>query len=203
MIRRLPWRPIVGALLLLTLIIIVAQTSSGYVEALFTWLRENQLPWMVYFVALLTLPLLGVPMSLFCMFAGAQYGLVAAMFMLAVALFLHQCLCYAAMHTWVKPRIERWLSKQSDKMPRWPEHRPWVFALRFAAVPVFPYMVKNLVLATGPLNLRQYLAVNLPVQWLYGIPFSLFSDAVTQQNWLVVMVSIVLMLSAWLLPRWL
>lgn len=154
-----------------------------------------------YLLALVFLPVLGIPVSLFCIMAGVKFGFGWGMVVIGAAMFGHMLLCYAAMHSYIKPLVKRFLDRRGYQAPEMNESSQVNWAIGLVALPVLPYMVKNILVASGSLPLRTYMAINWPLQLLHAVPYVMFSGAVKSQNLTLMWVAIGMFLAFWLGAR--
>ncbi|MBZ2167989.1 hypothetical protein [Marinobacter sp. F4216] len=154
-----------------------------------------------YLVALIFLPLLGVPLSMFCIMAGVKFGFTWGMAVIGAAMFGQMLICYAAMHSYIKPVVKRFLDQRGYNTPRLGKSSQVNWAVALVAVPVLPYMVKNVLLASGTLPLRTYMLINWPLQMLQAVPYVMFSGAVKSQNATLMWVAIGIFLVFWIGAR--
>jgi uncharacterized membrane protein YdjX (TVP38/TMEM64 family) len=154
-----------------------------------------------FLLALLMLPIVGIPISLFCIMAGAKFGFAWGMVTIGVSMAAHMMLCFLAMHSFVKPVVNRFLKRRGYQAPEMKTSSQVNWALGIVALPVLPYMVKNVLLASGTLRLRTYLIINWPLQMLHAVPYVMFSGAVKTQNLALMWVALGVFLALWLGTR--
>jgi uncharacterized membrane protein YdjX (TVP38/TMEM64 family) len=154
-----------------------------------------------FLVALVFLPVLGVPLSLFCIMAGVKFGFGWGMVAIGVAMIGHMLMCFAAMHSYIKPVVKRFLDRRGYSSPSMNEASQVNWAIGIVAVPVLPYMVKNILTASGTLPLKTYLLINWPLQLAHSVPYVMFSGAVKQQNIGLMWLAVGLFLALWIGTR--
>lgn len=154
-----------------------------------------------YLLALVFLPVLGIPVSLFCIMAGVKFGFAWGMLVIGLAMFGHMLICFAAMHSYIKPLVKRFLDRRGYQAPDMNESSQVNWAIGLVALPVLPYMVKNILVASGSLPLRTYMAINWPLQLLHAVPYVMFSGAVKSQNLTLMWVAIGMFLAFWIGAR--
>ena len=154
-----------------------------------------------YLVALIFLPLFGIPVSLFCIMAGVKFGFGWGMVVIGIAMAGHMLLSYAAMHSYIKPIVKRFLDQRGYKAPTLDNASQINWAVGLVALPVLPYLVKNVLVASGTLPLRTYMMINWPLQLLHAVPYVMFSGAVKSQNLTLMWVAIGMFLCFWIGAR--
>jgi hypothetical protein len=70
------------------------------------------------------------------------------------------------------------------------------------AVPVLPYMVKNIVVASSHFGYFRYLLIAWPIQLLFSLPFIMLTGAVHRQNFHMIWVAALTFIALWLALRW-
>ncbi|MFC3093286.1 hypothetical protein DRW07_03570 [Alteromonas sediminis] len=148
-----------------------------------------------FILALCFLPLLGLPLSIFCIVAGAKFGVGWGLVIIGIAMMCQMVACYLAMHSFIKPSIIRWLDKKDRSVPDMGRSSQIKWAVGIVALPILPYMMKNLLLASGSLSLAYYLLINWSIQLLHAVPYVMFSGAMKDQNFTLVAVAVVLILA--------
>ena len=154
-----------------------------------------------YLLALVFLPVLGIPVSLFCIMAGVKFGFGWGMLVIGIAMLGHMLMCFAAMHSYIKPLVKRFLDRRGYQTPALNTSSQVNWAIGLVALPVLPYMVKNILVASGTLPLRTYLMINWPLQLLHAVPYVMFSGAVKSQNLTLMWVAIGMFLVFWIGAR--
>lgn len=188
------------ALLLLTIAVVSVVAFSDVdqlVVALKAFVMTPAAQTELFLLALIFLPLLGFPISLFYVMAGVKLGFGGGMAVIGVAMLCHLIACYSAMHSFIKPRIKKILERCGYQTPTMREKSQISWAVGFVAVPVFPYMVKNILVASGTLPLRTYLLINWPIQMIYSVPFVLLSGAARENNMGLMWLAAVIFLLFW------
>lgn len=154
-----------------------------------------------FLVALVFLPVLGIPVSLFCIMAGVKFGFTWGMVVIGAAMFGHMLMCYAAMHSYVKPLVKRFLDRRGYQAPTMNTDSQVNWAVGLVALPVLPYIVKNVLVASGTLPLKTYMLINWPLQVIHAVPYVMFSGAVKSQNLTLMWVAIGMFLCFWIGSR--
>ncbi len=157
----------------------------------------------LFLLALLFLPLLGLPITAFCLMAGAKFGITGGLIAIGAAMLLQQLICFWLMHSYFRERLKRFVDRRGYPLPALNRSQQITWGVSLVAVPVFPYMVKNVLLAAGQLSLWQYLLVAWPIQMLYSIPFVAITGAARQQDATMIWVAAAGFIALWLLFRWL
>lgn len=157
----------------------------------------------LFLLALLILPLLGLPITAFCLMAGAKFGITGGLVAIGAAMLLHQMICYWLMHSYFRERLKRLVDRRGYSVPALNRSQQITWGVSLVAVPVLPYMVKNVLLATGQLSLWQYLLVAWPIQMLFSVPFVAITGAARQQDTTMIWVAAAGFIVLWLIFRWL
>lgn len=157
----------------------------------------------LFLLAVLILPLLGLPLSAFCLMAGAKFGIVWGLAAIGGAMLIQQLLCFWLMHSYFRERLYRLISRRSFRVPRLTPEQQLTWGVSTVAIPILPYMLKNIVLAAGQLSLWQYLLVAWPIQMLFSFPFVALTGAVRKQDTALIWIAAASFIVVWLGLRWL
>ena len=156
--------------------------------------------WFLGLVSIL--PMLGFPMSAFCLLAGMKFGLTLGTLIIGVAMVLHILLAYWLGHSYLKEPLHRWLDKRGYSIGRMPEQHQLKYAITFVALPLVPYAAKNYLLAMSRLRLSYFLAVSWPIQMLYSFPLIAITGAVQEGNPTLFIISIIGLAVLYGIYRW-
>ena len=157
----------------------------------------------LFLLSLLILPLLGLPITAFCLMAGAKFGIIGGLVAIGAAMLMQQLICYWLMHSYFRERLQRLVDRRGYSVPVLNRSQQITWGVSLVAVPVLPYMVKNVLLAAGQLSLWQYLLVAWPIQMLFSVPFVAITGAARQQDTTLIWVAAAGFIVLWLIFRWL
>ncbi len=143
----------------------------------------------LFFVTLAILPLLGFPISVFCVLAGAKFGLAGGLAAIGSAMAWHLLASYWLVKTHIKVMLQALLQRNNYNIPRIDADKRIRYAVVFTAIPVIPYAVKNLLLAMSDLRWPYYFLIAWPIQMLYGFPLVALTGAVQEQNLILAMIA--------------
>ena len=158
---------------------------------------------LAFLLALLILPLSGLPITAFCLMAGAKFGIVWGSLAIGGAMLAHQLTCFWLMHSLFGDRLRRLMDRRSYRVPVLSQAQQLTWGVSMVAVPVIPYMVKNVLLAAGQLSLWQYLLIAWPIQMLFSVPLVALTGAARDQNATLVWAAAAVFIALWLAFRWL
>lgn len=131
--------------------------------------------WLVF--ALLTfLPLVGFPVSVLFVVAGAKFGSLWGTIWVSVSIVIHLVVTYWVTTTFLHDRIAAIFGRTRYKMPKIPagEHIP--VTLLTALVPGVPYAAKNYLLVLAGVPWRVYVGVCLPAHIFHASLAIIFGD---------------------------
>lgn len=149
-------------------------------ETLEAW-KNNSHP-MVFFSALVLLPLAGVPLTPFYLLMGAAYGIPLSLLAALVALVLNLLISYGVVKLGLGPLLKRLLKKAGYSIPEQSPRRELRFALILRLIPAMPNFVKNYVLALSGVSFKVFFFTSLLLSYLYALPLILLGDSVFDQN---------------------
>ncbi|MDX1696210.1 MAG: VTT domain-containing protein [Ketobacteraceae bacterium] len=180
------WLPLLAIVLAFTLYhLVMLDKGDIQVPEFIQFLVEPETHPGWYFGLLATLPMLGFPISVFCLLAGMKFGVLGGTVAIGLAMAIHLIIAYWLGQSFLKEPLHRWLARRGYHISDVPEHHQLKFAISFVVIPVIPYAVKNYLLALSHLRLRYYLGVAWIIQMLYSIPLIAITGAVQENNPLV------------------
>ena len=109
------------------------------------------------------LPILGFPVSLVYLFAGARFGPIWGGVVVAGITAVHLLGTYAIARSFLREPLKRFIERKHLRVPEIPEDEQAAVCVIAALVPGLPYVVRNYVLALAGVRLRYYLWVCLPI----------------------------------------
>ncbi len=148
------------------------------------------------------LPILGFPLSLFLLAAGAKFGIAGGIAVTAATMPLHLIAAYL-LALWMRPHIRRLADRTPYDIPHVPDKKMISFTTLFFVLPGIPYALKNLLLPLGGVPFRYYLPIGWGVQCAMAVPFLGVGGSMAQMNPLVLGIFIGVMIAGYFLIRWL
>jgi uncharacterized membrane protein YdjX (TVP38/TMEM64 family) len=109
------------------------------------------------------LPVLGFPVSVVYLVAGARFGPWWGGVVVTVATATHLALTYLISNSFLRAPLQRFIAKRHFHLPQIPVDEQPAIALVAALAPGLPYVVRNYLLALAGVRLRVLLWVCLPV----------------------------------------
>jgi uncharacterized membrane protein YdjX (TVP38/TMEM64 family) len=136
----------------------------------FKWLHEHiqRLPAFALFLALVFLPLLGVPVSVLFATTGAKFGSGLGLAATALAIALHLILSWWIAHSWFKRPLAALLHKLGRNKPELlaGDHVP--VCLLVALFPGMSYALKNYLLVLADVPFRKLFWTCLPAHLFHA-----------------------------------
>jgi uncharacterized membrane protein YdjX (TVP38/TMEM64 family) len=109
------------------------------------------------------LPIVGFPISIVYLFAGARFGPVWGGLVVAGVTAVHLIGTHLVAKSFLRAPLQRWIERKHKHLPAIPEDEQAAVCVIAALVPGLPYFVRNYVLALGGVKLRYLLTVVLPI----------------------------------------
>ena len=155
------------------IILLLAMYLSGFDSSQWQDILLTESNTSLFIAFLFLLPILGFPFSVACFLAGSKFGPLWGSIIVSAAILVHLSVHYYALHSFIKPWAIKWLNKYSESTleKRLPSN-PYTLISTIALIPVLPYFIKNLAIASTDINFRTYLLILLPIQILFAIPFT-------------------------------
>ncbi len=188
------------ALLLLCPSTWAAETTL--VDSLRDFFLSEQSNTPLFLALLMFLPLIGAPISVFCLIAGSKLGVGWGTLAIGVAMLWHLTLCYWLMHSYFKRPILMFLRRRRQGMPAISRQQQLTYCVSLVALPILPYMLKNIVVATSEFGYFRYLLITGPIQFLFSLPFITLTGAVHSANTHLLWVAALGFIAVWLTVRW-
>lgn len=165
--------------------------SSGWIsiDNLTAWGRTLPLHWLV--VAFLVLPLLGFPVNVFLVLAGAKFGFGWGMIFAAAGICVHHGLAFAVACKWFHGRIQGWLERSGYSIPTPRDMHPWLFTSLFVGVQGPPYAMKLYLLALTDVSFAVYFGGGVPIYILFSMISVGIGSSATHFNpqWILILVT--------------
>lgn len=175
-------RSILLAALALTLLLAIAYAIGRHVDwSGVTRAIEALDPWLV-FALMATLPLVGFPISVVYLVAGAKFGPVLGGVVIAGVTVVHLLGSSMIGRGVLRGPIERLLSRRKHHLPHVPQGAHASTAALSVLVPGLPYFSRTYLLALTDVPLRMYFAVCLPLYVAHAYLTILLGDAGTDPD---------------------
>ncbi len=173
------WAVLIGTALLVWCLshAIGLKTVHGWATALNGWLL---------FVLMALLPLVGVPMSILGVMAGAKFGSWAAFAVTGGAVSINLILSWWIARRWLRKPVEKMLQRADYKIPHLEKGEYAGICVVTALVPGPSYTLKNYFLALSNLPFRLIFWIGLPAHMLAMSPGILFGQFTGAMTWIKV-----------------
>ena len=177
----------------LLIILIFVLYYFGLTGSLKRYLESHIHP--VVFIALMAvLPMLGVPINIFLVLVGMQFGIVGGTLLSAVLMSLQMAITFYLVHSILRERISRLLQQFDVSMPDFGENQGRWQVIIFMLIPGIPYTVKNTLLALAGYPFTPYMTINFLTQYGMGLPLIILGGAVIEMDTTVTAVAVILLL---------
>jgi uncharacterized membrane protein YdjX (TVP38/TMEM64 family) len=167
-----------------------------------TALVNKNTPALLFFALMLTLPMVGAPLSLFIFVLGVKYGIIYGVLLLEIIMPLHILISYALARIVRHPLSRFLVNRLGYRIPEIPQNREFLFSFLFLAVPVLPYAAKNYVLPLSGVRFRYCFWLNWLVQGTISIPFVILGKSAADMNLAVFGGTLAVLAALLLLLRW-
>ena|GEM_PF-5738831 len=193
--------PLIGLFLLCLSFQVVAQEAQP-LDALRNFFLSEDSNTLLFIALLLFLPLIGAPITLFCLAAGSKFGVGWGTFAIAIAMLWHLTICYWVMQSFLKRWIMEFVRRRFQKVPKLSADQQLTYCVSLVAIPVLPYMVKNILVANAHFGYLRYLTITWPIQVLFSLPFITLTGAMHQNNQHLIWLAALGFIAVWLAVRW-
>lgn len=181
-------------------------TTSGYqslAEAQWlTYLSDASDSRLLFVLMIALLPLVGFPISIFCILSGLKFGLVGGLSVIGLAMFWHLLFAYWLSRSFLKTWLKKRFAKYSERMDKQATQETFAYSVAFVAVPVIPYCVKNYLMALNNLPFWHYMGVCWSIQMLYSFPVVGLASATQNTNYIVALFALLGLVLVYFLSRW-
>ncbi|HEY3762263.1 MAG TPA: VTT domain-containing protein [Verrucomicrobiae bacterium] len=153
----------------------------------------------VLFLAMALLPLVGAPMSILGIMAGAKFGPLNGLAVSAAAIACNLILSWWVARKWLHGPVQKLLRKVDYKMPELETTEYAGVCIITAVIPGPSYTLKNYFLALSNLPFRIIFWIGLPAHLFAvspGVLFGGFSGAMTWQKGLFIVLYTLLLVGA-------
>jgi uncharacterized membrane protein YdjX (TVP38/TMEM64 family) len=167
--RIILWSVIIGSAVL-----IGALSHTVHLKTIHDW--GTHINGGLLFVLMAFLPLVGAPMSILCIMAGAKFGPWGGLATTAAAVAINLLVSWWIMRSWLRQPVEKLLQKTQYKIPALEKGEYAGVCLLTALIPGPSYMLKNYFLALSNLPIRIILMIGLPAHLFAMSPGIFFGD---------------------------
>jgi uncharacterized membrane protein YdjX (TVP38/TMEM64 family) len=112
---------------------------------------------------MLILPVLGFPIAVVYLIAGARFGPVLGGAVVAACTAVHLLMSYYIGKSVLRGPIQRFIEKRHHHLPQVPEDEQAMICVIAALIPGLPYFVRNYLLVLAGVRLKFMLLVCLPI----------------------------------------
>lgn len=159
--KRAIWTVVAGVTLAIALMFaVVVYTDLSWEQVMAVIDRANPvavLPLMAF------LPIVGFPISVMYLFAGARFGALGGGVVVAAVTVIHLVGTYAIARSFFREPLRRFIARRHMHLPEVPEDEQAMVCVIATLVPGLPYVVRNYLLALAGLRLKFLLAVCVPI----------------------------------------
>jgi uncharacterized membrane protein YdjX (TVP38/TMEM64 family) len=156
----------------------------------------------LYFVLLMsTLPLIGLPIAAFYLYAGSVYVWWQAWALCTLALGINISISYPIARYLLASPISVLLAKYERSLPELTEVNQFRVTFLVRAIPGVPYFMQNYILALFGVRFVPYLVISLSIQSIFAAGMAAVPNLVEKTGWVPVAMVAALMLLLLLLRR--
>jgi uncharacterized membrane protein YdjX (TVP38/TMEM64 family) len=170
------WAIIAGCIILLGLI-----SHSIGLKAAHNW--ATHINGWILFLVMAILPLVGAPMSILGIMAGAKFGPLNGFAVTGVSISINLILSWWIARKWLRGPVKRILRKVEYKMPELETNEYAGVCILTALIPGPSYTLKNYFLALSDLPFRIIFWIGLPAHLFAASPGILFGDFTGAMTW--------------------
>jgi uncharacterized membrane protein YdjX (TVP38/TMEM64 family) len=138
--------------------------------------RANQWNATLVILALLILPVLGAPVSVLFIVAGARFGPLGGLAVTAVSIAFHLVFSWWLAHGWLRAPFDHLFKKLGFERPKLRGSDHALLCSLVALVPGPPYAAKNYLLALSGAPFRTFFLASLPAHVFTASGGVLFGD---------------------------
>ena len=160
-----------------------------------------------YFAALIVLPGLGVPSTVFTLSAGplfaAKYGIVPVIIGVILGMGLNLMLSYWLAYKALRPWFERLVARLGYKLPEVAPEDHVGLTVLVRVTPGSPFFAQNYLLGLAKVPFRIYVGISWPIVAAFSIAFVLFGDSLVNGKGKVVFLAVSLLIALTVGVHWL
>lgn len=138
--------------------------------------RVSSLPGLLVFLLVAILPLVGAPVSVLYVLAGAKFGPGWGLAWGAVAIAIHLVASWWIAQSWLQRPVQALLRRAGYAQPSFPKDDAVAICLLVALVPGLSYTLKNYLLVLGGIPFRSFFFCCLPAHFFHAVLAILFGD---------------------------
>ena len=158
-----------------------------------TLVNENT-PVAPFIIMMAVLPVLGFPLSVFLVIAGAKFGLYGGLALSAALYPVHLTASYILTRSVIKKRLLARLKQKGYESPTLAAKKAVWFGMAFMAAPGIPYAPKNYLLAMTNLSYPAYILISWPIHILTGLAFVLLGRSAASLDWRLALAGLAMLL---------
>jgi uncharacterized membrane protein YdjX (TVP38/TMEM64 family) len=156
----------------------------------------------LYFVLLMsTLPLIGLPIAAFYLYAGSAYVWWQAWALCTLALGINISISYPIARYLLASPISALLAKYKRSLPEITAVNQFRMTFLVRAIPGMPYFMQNYILALFGVRFVPYLVISWSIQSIFAAGMAAVPNLVEETGWVPVAMVAALMLLLLLLRR--
>lgn len=137
---------------------------------------------LIFFTALALLPLIGMPVSIFYLVAGASFGLPLSIGGAAVALAINISLSYWIARSLLRRAVELLLSHTHFKIPQVRGNNYVMLTLFVRIMPGVPFFLQSYLLGIAQVPFRIYFLISWSVAFLSSMGMILLGNSFQSSN---------------------
>ncbi len=193
--------------MIITIVIVLLLIFAGTIlysrispDDIRAWL-ENRIDTTLFLVLMFTLPIAGVPISLFLVLLGMKFNTTAGILLAAAAMFFHMTATFYLTHSFLRTLLTRILEPFNVSVPQLDGDDSFWRIFIFMLIPGIPYALKNTLLALTGISFIPYMVINWTTQFGLSIPFIILGEAVVEMNIFIVAAAFIFLCIIYLLRR--
>jgi uncharacterized membrane protein YdjX (TVP38/TMEM64 family) len=160
--------------------------ANGRLDSLWSNLIDPKTHWALVVGLFVTLPLVGLPISIFLLLLGIKFGPVMGCVIMVAGMAVHTVIFFLTADTLLRPLIEKELYKIRYHLPRFSDKGFYWAWIVFIAVPGLPYILKNYIFSLSGVPFRYFFLISWGVHSLFGIPMIIAGNVARhRQSWIV------------------
>ena len=152
-------------------------------------------------LAIIFLPLFGVPVSPFFVLAGIAYGLKLGLLASAIGLTLNIILAYWIAARFLRTTIQKIVHRSGRALPEFPPCEYVRGTLLLRLTPGFPLSLQNYILGLARVPFKTYLLISLPAQYFFMIGYLVSGGALFEGKLGLIIVGVSLIIASLLLTK--
>lgn len=158
--RKLWWVAAAAAIAIAAVVLVLRYTDFNW-SGMMAWIDALNPFAVLPLMALL--PIVGFPISVVYLVAGARFGPVGGGVVVAAVTTVHLIGTYLIARSFLRAPLQRFIARRHAHLPQIPEDEQAAVCVIAALVPGLPYVARNYLLALAGVRLRYYLGVCLPI----------------------------------------